>query len=246
MGFKDLMKSATDSASDLVKKELEKKELERQQVQRMAGHTSALIAIKSGAIGILGPCTMRQRPEDGLVYFNSDENSLYELIGYEWNGPVYVTATKSQTVDTGNSQTTKKGKSGKMAAGAIIGTLLMPGIGTAVGAAIGAGGKSNSSTQSNNSSTTERLTQQVEQPTTAILKFRKVGSGMIFPITIECSSHIDTQIRCFQISSPQAATKLSKDVSESLKAIKALKELLDMGAITQEEFEIKKKQILNL
>lgn len=246
MGFKDFMKSATDGATDLVKKELEKKELERQQAQRMAGHTAAMIAIKTGSIGVYGPCTMRQRPEDGLVYFNSDEDNLYELIGYEWNGPSYIMASKSQTVDTGNSQTVKKGKSRKMAAGAIIGTLILPGVGTAVGAAIGAGGKGKSYTQSNANSTTEHITQRIEQPTTAILKFRKFGTGMIFPVTIECSTRIDTQIRCFQIKSPQSAVKMSKNTSDSLKGIKALKELLDMGAITQEEFELKKRQMLDL
>ena len=39
---------------------------------------------------------------------------------------------------------------------------------------------------------------------------------------------------------------MSKNVSDSLKGIKALKELLDMGAITQEEFESKKRQMLDL
>ena len=36
------------------------------------------------------------------------------------------------------------------------------------------------------------------------------------------------------------------DTQKSLEGIKALKELLDMGAITQEEFESKKQILLNL
>nr|WP_195832918.1 SHOCT domain-containing protein [Staphylococcus haemolyticus] len=38
----------------------------------------------------------------------------------------------------------------------------------------------------------------------------------------------------------------SNDDLESFKKIKMLKELLDIGAITQDEFETKKKQLLNL
>ena len=42
----------------------------------------------------------------------------------------------------------------------------------------------------------------------------------------------------------QSKPELVKDTADSLKGIKALKELLDMGAITQEEFETKKRQLL--
>ena len=43
----------------------------------------------------------------------------------------------------------------------------------------------------------------------------------------------------------QAKNNQSNDAADSLKGIKALKELLDMGAITQEEFDTKKRQLLN-
>ena len=48
---------------------------------------------------------------------------------------------------------------------------------------------------------------------------------------------------------PSEKPKLSKDMNNSMhaiEAIKGLKELLDMGAITEEEFNIKKKDLLNI
>ena len=246
MGFKELMQTAAGSATDLVKKEMEKRELDKQQQLRMANHTAASISIKNGNIGVNGECVMRQRPEDSLVYFNGDENVLFEFIGYEWNGPTYATATKSQTTGKNSSETVKKGKSGKMATGALVGTLLFPGVGTIVGAAIGAGGKGKSTTNTNSSSSTERLTQRVELPGTAILRFRKIADNTICSVIIECDTAVDTQIKCFQIHETPSSADVSADIMESLKGIKALKELLDMGVITNEEFELKKKQMLNL
>ena len=246
MGFKELMQTAAGSATDLVKKEMEKRELDKQQQLRMASHTTASIIIKNGNIGVNGECIMRQRPEDNLIYFNGDENALFEFIGYEWNGPTYATATKSQSTGKSSSETVKKGKSGKMAAGALIGSLLMPGVGTVVGAAIGAGSKGKSSTNSNSTSSTEQFTQQMELPGTAILRFRKITDNTICSVIIECNTAIDSQIRCFQINETPPSAPVSADIMESLKGIKALKELLDMGVITNEEFELKKKQMLNL
>ncbi|RIM75354.1 SHOCT domain-containing protein, partial [Staphylococcus xylosus] len=40
--------------------------------------------------------------------------------------------------------------------------------------------------------------------------------------------------------------KESSSISQNLNEIKQLKELLDMDAITQEEFDLKKKELLNL
>lgn len=243
MGLKDLMKTAADGATDLVKKELGKKELERQQAQRIASHISIPITIKNGVGGISGSCVIRQRPEDGLVYFNMDETHLYEPVDYSWSGPIYGSQTNSQTISDTNSQTVKKGKSGKMAAGALVGTILFPGVGTVVGAAIGAGGKSKSTTTGFSTSSTNQIQQTVEQPGVAVIKFKSIDNGNILPITIICTTEIDAKIRCLQFK--QTTADISKKTAESLNAIKALKELLDMGAITQEEFERKKKQILN-
>ena len=245
MGIKDLMKNAADGATGLVKNELAKMDSERQLAVRRQSQVSAFVTIKNGPIGLNGPNTIRQRQEDGLVYFGTDEAKLYQLIDYSWDGPLYGSVSNTQTTGTNNSQTTKKGKAGKMTAGAVVGTFLLPGIGTAVGAAIGAGGKGNSATQSTMSSNSRQVTQQVEQAGTAVLKLRRINDGMVFPISIACTTEIDAQIRCFQIIQEPSVAEVSKNTADALKGIKALKELLDMGAISEEEFEFKKKQLLN-
>ena len=211
MGFKDLIKSATDSATGLVQKEMKRKEIDQLRAQRLAQHTFAPLTIQAGSpqLGFMGPCVMRQRPEDLLVYFNTNEEALFELIDYSWSGPIYNSVTTMRTVGTNNSQTVKKGKSGKMATGALIGTALFPGVGTVVGAAIGAGGKSHSMTQGNSISNTNQLTQNIEQPGTAILKFRRVFDGCIIPVTIMCNSAIDVKIKCFQFKQEQSSSEVS-------------------------------------
>lgn len=239
------MKKANSSVNDLILADREKRELARQREQRMLSHTFAPISIKAGAIGIIGPCVIRQRPEDGLVYFNTDESKLFELVEYSWSGPVYNLATQVQNTGYTTSNTTKKGKAGKMTAGALIGTALLPGVGTVVGAAIGASGKSKSATAGNSFSSSNQVTRQIEQPGTAVLKFRHINSGNIFPVTIVCNSEIDAKIRCFQFRPQKTASELSQQTVDILKGVKALKELYDMGALSEEEFEKKKNQLLN-
>lgn len=245
MGIKNLMKNASEGATNLIKSELEKKELERQNSQRIMSHIFVPLSIKAGGIGIIGSCVMRQRPEDGLVYFNTDESRLFELIDYSWNGPIFDVITQSQSNSNISTTTVKKGKSGKMAAGALIGTVLFPGVGTVVGAAIGAGGKSKNSTSGNNFSTGNQVTRRIEQPSIAILKLKHIGSGNVIPITIVCNSDIDAKIKCFQFKPQQTASELSKQNIDMLKGIKALKELYDMGALSEEEYEKKKSQLLS-
>ena len=88
MGIKDLMKNAADGATGLVKNELAKMDSERQLAVRRQSQVSAFVTIKNGPIGLNGPNTIRQRQEDGLVYFGTDEAKLYQLIDYSWDGPL--------------------------------------------------------------------------------------------------------------------------------------------------------------
>jgi len=146
----------------------------------------------------------------------------------------------------------KNGKSGRMAAGALVGTMILPGIGTAVGAAIGAGGKSKQNTTGNThvntytNSNSQQISKNVEQNTTAIIRLKRLTDNTIHSLTIVCNTEIDAHLRCFNIKKEKSIADASTEAAESLKGIKALKELLDMGAITQDEFDIKKNQLLNL
>lgn len=247
MGFGDVIKSVTNSATDLVKKEVEKNKLQKQQAQRMAQHVCTHLFIQSGGaqISAASQCIMRQRPEDGYVYFNSNENNLYYLIGYEWAGPVYDNIITSQTVGKSVSTTKKKGKSGKMLAGALVGTVASP-VGTVVGAAVGAGGKSQSTTPGNTLSNMNQYSKQVEQIGIAVLKFERISDGSIISISVNCNTVIDAKIKCFQFKTTDAAEipEQQKSNMEILQEIKALKELLDMGAITTDEFNSKKAPLL--
>lgn len=196
-------------------------------------------------IGIPANSTLKQRP-DGIVYFNFVYNREFRLIGYEWNGTNYEQHTLSETNGDVQSTTVKKGKSGKMAAGAIIGTMLMPGVGTAVGAAIGAGGKSKSKTKGNHHSQTQQVTRNIETDSQAIIRLQNIADNSIHAITFKCNSDVDAKIRCFNIEPEKNVSDLSEDITHSLSGIKALKELLDMGAITQDEYDRKKEEILKL
>lgn len=84
----------------------------------------------------------------------------------------------------------------------------------------------------------------VEKHTNAILVFQNQDNGKEHKISFKCNRNIDAQIKCLEFK--QKKQEIIEDTSLSLKGIKELKELFDMGAITQEEFDKKKKQILHL
>ena len=65
-------------------------------------------------------------------------------------------------------------------------------------------------------------------------------------MTIVCNTAIDAKLRCFNVQKEKDVSDVSTSAEESLRGIKALKELLDIGAITQEEFDAKKSQMLNI
>lgn len=192
-------------------------------------------------LNLMQQVTMRQKA-NGNVYFNYDSDVEYRIIGYEWNGPIYDQIVTSNT--QGISTTKKNGKAGKMTAGAVVGGMVAGPAGLLVGTAIGAGGKSKSNTQ--NTSNTRQVSTQTEKMSTAIIKLKRITDETIHSITVNCNSSIDSKIRCFNMDENKNATELSQDITSSLEAIKALKQLLDLGAITQEEYELKKNQFLNI
>ncbi len=77
------------------------------------------------------------------------------------------------------------------------------------------------------------------------MKFRNTETRESVSIVIGCNTLIDSQIKGFQITQEQSIRDMSKDTVDALNGIKALKELLDIGAITQSEFDKKKEQLLN-
>jgi hypothetical protein len=241
-GVKNFLRAATDKTKALVKAESQKRTELNQLIREQSTQTHTTLQISTGfqQIHTSSVATMYQRP-DGTVYFNRNASIRYILLDYMWSGPRFNTITN--TVSNTNTTSKTKGKSGKMAAGAVVGTLLLPGVGTAVGAAVGAGGKKKKNSQSITTNNTVQQSRELNTPAT--LRLKNIESNEYISIVISCNTVIDSQIKCFQFMTEQSKTELVKDTTDSLKGIKALKELLDMGAITQEEFETKKKRLLN-
>lgn len=242
MGLKDLMHAAVDKTSAMIQAENEKQAAMRALAQEQKTQIRASFQVSTGAQLIGSPlsCSMYQR-SDGTIYFNKNAAGNYTLIDYIWNGPRFEVATNATSTTNGTEKT--KGKSGKMTAGAIIGTCLLPGVGTAVGAAIGAGGKKQKNIQSQTSSSS--IQRQLELNTPATLKLKNNEDGTLVSLVISCNSVIDSQLQGFIIEKEQNTNELSHDITDSLKGIKALKELLDMGAISEEEYETKKNELLS-
>lgn len=254
MGIGNFFKNATNKTTELIQNGVDRQNELRQLHSEQRNMPQSALYIRNGSqlIHCGMQATMYQR-NDGTVYFNNNTNDSFSLVGYDWNGPVYDTIQNSVSNTNGTEVT--KGKMGKMTTGAVIGSFIMPGIGTAVGAAIGASGKKKKQMQS--TTQTNSIQHQSEVPTPATLTFINNHTGERFGVVIACNSLIDSQIKCFNFTSentPYISQQLEQEPlaitqntsADSYEELKKAKELLDMGILTQEEFEAKKRQLLNL
>lgn len=248
MGLKDLVKQQMDAYS-------EKKELAAQRQREYNEQTHIMMNLTSGfqKIKCSPNCALHQKP-DGTVFFGHNSINTYLLVSYEWNGPQYNTITNSNTRGT----QVKKGKAGKIGVGAVIGTAFGP-AGTLVGAAMGAGSKGVKNTQSHTTS----VSQQLEIPTPATLKLKNIQTDEVFGLTFNCTSQLDAKIKALRFESEMPEAPMPENLLESnssetdliqesatasdpYEELRKLKELLDMGIVTQDEFDAKKRQLLNL
>lgn len=234
----------------------ERAELARQKRLEIQRQTTMTLNIQNGFQQLnVNKITQIRQKENGTVYFGMNDGKLYTLIGYDWSGPQYNIITNS--VKSGIHK--KKGKAGKIgggaAAGAAIGSVVPfvgTGIGAAVGAAMGAGSKGKKTINEN----TRSLQQQVEIDTPATLRFKDVDSDQVIGITIICNSIIDAEIKKFTILEENKEMVVTHKIEnaedkgslvvDKVEELKKMKDLLDYGVVTQEEFELKKKQILGL
>ena len=187
----------------------------------------------------------------GIVWFDTFRTVEYEVLDYRWDGPRYQ---EVMIQDSTSDTKTRGGRKGRVA-GALIGTMIMPGIGTVIGAAVGTGRKENSRTQGVNRSHIETQ----EGPVVAQMRLRNIANDEIINIGFKCTSSLDTRIRnnitvnldndVIDYTAPAylpepEQPKETKDTKDILTQIRELKELLDDGAITQEEYEMLKKKLL--
>lgn len=210
---------------------------------------SANFICKSGkkqiTTNLLPNVTIYQQ-KDGYIYFNKDDSILFELLNYSWDGPQYKTVIKTDTKGHEKGKTKRKGR----VAGAVIGSVLLPGAGAVAGALMGTHKKSNKEIASH----TETYQEQEEIPCIASLQVKKVSTGEIATVTFDCTSELNAKLRQFRvraisnnIESVQQTSVINNEANyDPYEELAKLKKLLDIGAITQEEFDLKKKQLLGL
>lgn len=174
----------------------------------------------------------------GKIFLNKDKSTFYDLIEYEWDGPEFSTLTTSSGTTAEKSTTKSKEKSSGFGLGAVVGNIMIGGI--------SGKNKGLSKTVGNMVSNSTELSSNIEKTTNATITLRNQDSKKNFKLSFKCTREIDSKIRCFDLSKIPDKTIVVNDVKQNLEGIKALKELLDIGALTQEEFEEKKKQILNM
>ena len=113
-----------------------------------------------------------------------------------------------------------------------------------VDAAIGKKKKKKEKTKGHKTTNSQQIEKKVENSTVAFLTLISIDTKKVYKISFKCNTKLDATLRCFDIVTPDTKESIVIDTQKSLEGIKALKELLDMGAITQEEFNNKKTQLL--
>ncbi len=178
--------------------------------------------------------------EDGLLYFENDSNHFYSLVDFIWDGPQYNTYSTSRTAGTEKGEQKRKGRM----LGAVAGSIVAPGIGTIIGAAHGTGNKKSKKEHASNTITTE---QTVEVPSMATLKLQDLENNKIITLILSCTSLLANRLSLVITNNEQNNYETeSISAVDPYEEIKKVKELLDMGIITQEEFDAKKKELLGL
>lgn len=189
----------------------------------------------------------------GIVYFQPDKQTLYEVVEIAWDGPHYQLR---EVTDSSHKSKTREGRKGRLT-GAFVGTLLAPGIGTVMGAAMGTGKKSKTAGTAHSETYAERV--EVPAPCRIILERLDTRAEVL--ITTNITSEKAPDLLALVALEEQAAQELpaesgqeqsdqgqsastggSVDIYEELKKAK---ELLDLGILTQQEFDARKAALLN-
>lgn len=194
---------------------------------------------------------------NGFVYFKPDEETIYEVMEVSWDGPAYESHTVTYEDESAESS---QGRLGTIA-GAAIGTAVLPGLGTLIGAAIGAG----SDEEAELKARTKTREEYEEVPATCRIYLERVYDRKEILITTRVKEDKANDLLALVVIGPDdvpvpmpeavpvpIAVPVAMPVPEAMPAagddpyeeLKKLKELLDLGIITQEEFERKKASLL--
>ncbi|WKF85993.1 SHOCT domain-containing protein [Lacticaseibacillus pantheris] len=198
--------------------------------------------------------------DDGRVIFNLSKPVFYKLDSIEFAGQ----QTHEESVTTGESHTdsnSKTKKHGHGLSGAVIGTMMMPGVGTIAGAVAGHGNghsKTKGHSDTTNSSVTRNVT--VEDDSQATIHLTD-NSGEHFQLIVTARQADWQQMQSFKWEhtavetdsknteqQPEVASQSipSPATADPVEELKKYKGLLDAGIINQDDFDAKKKQLLGL
>ncbi len=178
------------------------------------------------------------------LYYN-DTNNLYQIekggrrfdiLDIEWKGKNIINNTISISNTTGNEKNKRTGR----VLGATLGTVIAPGIGTVIGAAHGTG----NSKSKNSETTVTKSYEQVKEEVSDIILCVKYESGETEKLKYQCYEKQANIL--LSLLGKEGYINSNDDNNSPYGEIKQLKELLDMGAITQEEFDAKKRELLGL
>lgn len=199
--------------------------------------------------------------DDERIYFKDNYEEFYYLISLEFEGPRFKNVTSHSSTETINNKYTekerKKGKGGKVVAGAVLGNFVIPGVGAAVGAYAGSKGKDKKkkkgSQKITNHAQSNVTTKEVEEKSICYLELLRISDNKQIKITIKADSNdfhalgglsIRENIPAENVDSGNLENnKITR--SEAIQELKNLKELLDLGVLTQAEFDEKRKTYID-
>ena len=160
--IKDLAKTAVDKTAEGISRANDMR-------KKAALETKIVLP----AINQFSSPTNVRKTVDGQYYIGiySEEPVLYEFENFNFSGSTII----ERTTTTG--KTKQKGKKTNTLAGAALGTVLAPGIGTIVGGMVGASGKKKGTINSTS------VTTQEEKPGIASVLLRNIATGEIKTIS---------------------------------------------------------------
>lgn len=147
---------------------------------------------KNFDLGFLESRVVIRQNQDGFIYFD-DINGLFKITGYQWDGPIFQTITRTTGTTSVQSRTRSKGRekrTGRLT-GAVVGTIIAPGAGTLIGAMVGTGNKKSkgkSKTVGKERVISTAATEQQEVPAPAYMTVKEPATGNIFTFGFECDS----------------------------------------------------------
>lgn len=162
-------------------------------------------------------------------YSFNHKNQSFAIKSVEWGGKRTRSYSSTNIDSLSTSDTKRKGR----IIGAAVGTMVAPGVGTVIGAAYGTGNKKSVTNTVNNVNTKENI--------------HEVFSDIVLNLEYIDGTRKKVLLKCLEKAALiiiNLVEQKNHNSSDPIKIIKELKELFDVGAITEEEFENKKKVIL--